>query len=125
MSYEGYEQVLCENGHLEVRDDSSPISMYEGEILEELCFCGAKRVFFNAVDQTNGEDWGYIDFEQFLITAANRCECPTCGNGHMVGHNIYKIPTKEEVEKARTYRDDYNGGRVRYCHNDELVGSEP
>ena len=47
MSYEGYEEYLCEQGHHLVYD------CYEMEPV--ICFhCGSKLTYWHPVDQTNG-----------------------------------------------------------------------
>lgn len=64
MSFEGYVQAICANGHLFTYDVYDKTSCYE---------CGAKAVRENLVDTTNGADEGYIDedlMSAFLITSA-------------------------------------------------------
>lgn len=59
MSYEGYEQHICANGH---RYDGmwNPVAA-----LRDQCPCGAKSAWHNNVDQTRGEEYGYIPPEEF------------------------------------------------------------
>ena len=93
MSYEGYDQVLCEKGHL-----SSFDCFDEGWMFNPICHCGAKLVWYNPVNETNGsfeEDEngietdiridGYIELE--VLEKGKRCE--HCG---MTGEATYKIP---------------------------------
>jgi hypothetical protein len=93
MSYEGHEQVLCEKGHL-----SSFNCFDEGWMFNPICHCGAKLVWYNSVNETNGsfeEDEngietdiridGYIELE--ILEAGKKCE--HCG---MTGEATYKIP---------------------------------
>jgi len=105
MSYEGYYQCICENGHRFDYDVHN----------EENCECGAKTVFSNSVDQTNGYEEGYVsdeDWEKFRISSPD------------VTPPIYNIPTDEEIESLRTYiiesKLDSEDVRV-YCKNGKLV----
>ena len=53
MSFEGYEQVLCENGHLIHFDVME--TFCNDSIQDRVCsICGEKYVWFNVVDTTNG-----------------------------------------------------------------------
>lgn len=49
MSYEGYEEYLCENGHY------TTVQCYDFADCSN-CSCGAKFVCQHSVDQTNGYD---------------------------------------------------------------------
>ena len=51
MSYEGYSQYLCSNGHLRQYDCYADINMETDK-----CSCGAEFVFLHCVDQTNGDE---------------------------------------------------------------------
>ena len=112
MSYEGYEQIICRNGHLHSSD------CYEDMCYEDKAFgnddcppfgplwfcpdCGELAAWINCVDVTNGS-WetdeygdevridGYVEPE--VLQPAETCSCPQCGHTHMVGKPIYKIPT--------------------------------
>lgn len=106
MSYEGYEQCLCKNGHL------SSFDAYD-------CFdkdnmfcsnCGAPIVWSNMVDQTNGEECGYIDMEALKITDTVHSICETCKQSRFVSPSIYRIPTEEETNNSRTV--NYGDGVV-------------
>ena len=88
MSFEGYYQQICVNGHFTTRqlDD-----------LEDDCiYCYEEMVWENLVDLTNGSKDengnridGYIDLEE--STPAVWCEC-ICGNRHTHTHKTYKVP---------------------------------
>ena len=98
MSYEGFEQVLCANGHYEILDCHEDIEKY-------CCIkCNAKIVWTNSVDTTNCEHFGYIDMAKFIDSPI---EYTTCNLGHMhcIKEQIYRIPTKEEAKAARTFMD--------------------
>ena len=69
MSFEGYYQVLCEDGHDDTReyDYSGDLPAAEDTFCEEVG-CGKRIVFVNRVDQTNFGDSPSeveIDFESF------------------------------------------------------------
>jgi len=101
MSYEGYYQLICEQGHYWTEDCyGSP----EGQCK----VCGSKIAWSNSVNYTNGS-WdddgkridGYIELE--IDTPAEQCICPTCGHTHNTTVETYKIPEnkgwKQNVEE--------------------------
>lgn len=50
MSYQGYEQLICVNGHYSEAGD-----IYEFETTEKTCpHCTGAIIWFNIVDETNG-----------------------------------------------------------------------
>lgn len=51
MSYEGYEEFLCENGHY-----YTAACAFESESTAKCPHCKKKTKWWNAVDQTNGMD---------------------------------------------------------------------
>ncbi len=78
MSFEGYVQAICANGHLFTYNVYDKTSCLE---------CGAKAVRENLVDETNGRSEGVIDEEaldSFLRTPAT-----------------YVIPSEEEWEQIK------------------------
>lgn len=83
MSFEGYEQRLCANGHYESFD------VYAFMSSDDLCECRAPFVWFNIVDQTNGPDEGRIELE---VATPPRYET-SCGSQAMTARVTYKIPT--------------------------------
>lgn len=106
MSYEGYEQVLCKNGHLGSAD------AYFGHHDWQCPDCGTPDIAWsNSVDDTNGERFGYIHMEQFLIRPA-RFTWRFRWNGSVKGFvreetdaEVYRIPGERETLTARTYED--------------------
>lgn len=100
MSYEGYTQNLCENGH---RFDGGD---WLHSSKEPLCpICKRKVVWINSVDQTNFEDVGFIpdeEWERFLHTPEETQVC-NLGHTHIVKHATYLVPTEEQVAHLRTY----------------------
>lgn len=89
MSFEGYYQKLCKNGHQWIEDCYIE---HESHLCPE---CGEETIWHNLVDQTNGSydnnnnriD-GYIELE-----IDERTNCPCCGN---ILETIYKVPGGEK-----------------------------
>lgn len=104
MSYEGYSQNLCANGHLYNTDCYSTSE-------ERICSepgCGSESVFSNEVDQTNGGDQGVInDWSSLQIEGAVHKKCGCCEHISLVSAARYRIPTQSEQEALRSYEDDY------------------
>lgn len=96
MSWEGYDQILCESGHLSHRD----ITPFEDPDLYDKwrCgFCGGVVAWTNQVDITNGshdEDGtridGYVELE--VVEPESTCVCDKCNMLHIAKHTRYKIP---------------------------------
>lgn len=82
MSYEGYTQVLCANGHYRQYD------AYEREWTEKPCHCGAAFVWSHEVDDTNCEG------EAVKMTLAREAEFQTCdlGHKHQTKERTYIVP---------------------------------
>jgi len=102
MSFEGYEQVLCENGHLIHFDVME--TFCNDSIQDRVCsICGEKYVWFNVVDTTNGSFEinpdtgkeeridGYIELD---VKESHKCTCEKCGNNHFSSEITYIIPKK-------------------------------
>ena len=100
MSYEGYEQVLCENGHYFTFDCYD----YWQEDKWVCPICGAKSAWSNMVDVTNGS-WDVETNERidgFInLQILDECKCEHCGS---ILEKRYKIPTDEEMKKAKPWR---------------------
>ncbi len=85
MSFEGHFQLLCEDGHYstcDCTDDETQVPCY---------ICGKKMVWFNIVDNTNGDDDCMLDMNKFLFKPETREIC-NLGYEHIIEHNVYKIP---------------------------------
>ncbi|KKM89344.1 hypothetical protein LCGC14_1249630 [marine sediment metagenome] len=103
MSFEGYTQYLCSNGHASTKDAYDD---YFNEYDFKCPCCDGKEAWSNTVCTTNGsfeyDDQdneiridGYVDLE--VLTPAPSCVCKECGNTHMTGPVIYKIPENRDV----------------------------
>lgn len=91
MSFEGFHQRLCKNGHLNTQDAMT--AMYCGD--DEKCsICGEKFVWENLVDVTNGsfdEEGNRIDgYVELEIKKETKCK--ECGHTLEI---IYKVPKKK------------------------------
>lgn len=91
MSFEGYFQQICKNGHYHVYD------AYDNE--EEKCpDCGSEWAWSNMVDTTNGthnEFGGRIDNykEPILIKEAVYKKCDHCGSHiKLLEERVYAPP---------------------------------
>lgn len=96
MSYEGYVQALCVNGHYSTYDCYDFCSSHR-------CFvCTAPLAWVNDVDQTNCEDEGYLDMAAFLIAPAEVQQC-NLGHSHEVAPAIYSVE-KAALQGGRRYQ---------------------
>jgi hypothetical protein len=112
MSYEGFDQVLCKNGHYH-EIDSHEFKFYSKDNNDDawgdlfVCECGELAVWWNSVDQTNACD-RLCDFTEdekddcreigcrFIVLEeipTKRTLCPTCGHCIDMEMPKYKIPT--------------------------------
>jgi len=87
MSFEGYYQRLCSNGHLSGEDvyDASNERLWRCHI------CKESLAWWNLVDQTNEPDEGKIELEE--KTPVRACQCH-CGHVHVAVAKTYHIPEK-------------------------------
>lgn len=123
MSFEGYYQILCKNGHY----DTCDVYIFDwAETCWECSICKEKVGWMNTVDLTNGsyDDEGRrIDgcVELEVKEQPKECECPTCGNTHSTGPTVYEVPAKparveEDEEEHRDICYDYD------TEDDEVLG---
>lgn len=113
MSYEGYVQCLCKNGHLYTVD-----AWEEDDVCPS---CKAPRAWSNGVDQTNGDEDGHIDMKHFLVKEAVVETC-NMGHGHITSEAVYRVPSKDEVDKVATYRD-WRTNKTTYIASGKPVDS--
>jgi transcription elongation factor Elf1 len=91
MSFEGYYQVICKNGH------HSTEELDFNERLWKCPFCNEGFAWTHIVDLTNGS-WdnknnridGYKKLK--IKKSAKFCTCKDCGNKHIIEQEIYIIP---------------------------------
>ena len=106
MSYEGYEQVLCENGHY-FTFDCYTWDFYGGLCDDWKCpTCGAPIGWCNSVDTTNegyvNDDgsvepaYGYVE-----VKLKKQSKCEHCGS---ILEQVYDIEAaKEDTKKVREW----------------------
>ncbi len=113
MSYEGYTQVLCKNGHYDTYDCYAYAEYecgFEDSDVWHCPICGEYGEFYNSVDQTNCDDVGYIIMEDLLLKESKKEQC-NLGHYHVVEAATYRIPTEQEKYALQTYIVD--GKRVQ------------
>jgi len=110
MSFSGFYQILCENGHL---SECDAIDFFSSLDSFQCPVCKGKLAHSNIVNQTNccvGKEncpfseeeriscnqigIGYMVFE--VIKPAAEETCKECGHTKIVKHTVYKIPEKGE-----------------------------
>ena len=96
MSYEGYSQFWCKNGHYWTVDcNELPNLQYEEDKKQKCPICNEEEVFENMVNITNGsfdDDGTRIDnFIEPEIIKEEKLICK-CGNEHICGCSTYKVP---------------------------------
>ena len=84
MSYEGYEQKICKNGHYWTEDAIE--FMWDDEVRE--CYkCGEKPIWENSVNLTNGsfdDEGNRIDgFIELKVKKETSGICSECGEKHI------------------------------------------
>lgn len=96
MSYEGFDQCICQNGHYFEHDcyDQNGVCPH----------CHTPSAWSNGVDDTNGDDVGFIPYdvlkEKFLLSATEGEKC-NLGHWHVSKEATYRIPTSEETAQLR------------------------
>jgi hypothetical protein len=100
MSYEGYEEALCKNGH----------RYFFGAFEENArCpYCGADCAWSNSVDTTNCNKDGKLSEKGWNYLLISLEEIQTCnlGHKHVTKEAVYRIPKHREMDSFRTYYDD-------------------
>jgi len=124
MSFEGYSQCWCEDGHCFV----SEAGMFADDSSFRCPHCKKPAVVVHTVDDTNCDSCGLIlaqDIKTFLIKEAVIEECPTCHAKKVTSPEVYRIPTEEEITKLEVYRrsDEHGDEYHRICDN-SLVSKE-
>lgn len=98
MSYEGYEQMLCENGHLRELERSFD------ELVDWFCDapwngdkCEAPLAASNSVDETNGEGYGYRKPIELTPAVTQVCDM---GHTHVVCEATYRLSVTRYYRKT-------------------------
>lgn len=102
MSYEGYEQVLCRNGHSRIYDahDTRFDGFFPARVMPEAgektwrCDnCGEMAGWVNSVDDTNCDAYGHVD-----LVEVHTAEVQTCnlGHQHVIKEATYSPPNNCE-----------------------------
>lgn len=93
MSYEGYKQYICKNGHYWTAD------IYDYDNQNECPICGEPPEWTNSVDDTNGshDDAGKrIDgYIKPRLRSIKKGKCNTCGKDHTC-EELYRIPRRKK-----------------------------
>lgn len=94
MSYEGYEQLICDKGHYYVAScwDEKP----------KCLDCGSAVIaWHNSVDDTNCDDWGIIPEEQIEALVIEPAVYETCNleHPHLISPAVYRIPREGELQR--------------------------
>lgn len=95
MSYEGFEQVLCKNGHLREFDCWNSVELFHAG---DLCpVCNEVYVYRHGVNETNWiiEDDPSTMRRSFMVNVPECRETCNLGHQHIVVEARYKIPEKE------------------------------
>lgn len=112
MSYQGYVEYLCPNGHRWSADCFA--------YAEKCPHCGEEKVWENNIDETNGEEHGFIsdeNWERFLISEMEIEICPCCYHEKVVAPERYRQPTEKELREVREWFD-YETETWRKCGED-------
>jgi hypothetical protein len=97
MSYEGYEQILCESGHL------TELECFWYDRKSFKCSCGKGVAWTHSVDETNQSASEYPlmcgVYPLEIIKEGERKYCEHCNSLLGYEENVYKIPTTEEMKE--------------------------
>jgi hypothetical protein len=89
MSYEGFEQVLCNKAHYhEFSCYDSPGKNWVCDCLIDGKACGAKVYLRNSVDETNGGGEGYRKPTELTPRISKNCDM---GHPHVISDPTYKL----------------------------------
>jgi len=103
MSWEGYQQNLCQNGHAYDVDDSYHHVGIDSSVASLCPFCKAPCTWWNLVDTTNGsfecDEFGneteeridgFVELKEKEPAVDHTC---SCGHVHQVKPAVYYIPS--------------------------------
>lgn len=117
MSYEGYVQAICANGHY----TSFPEPYDMGYEHLSCPTCKAKFGWTNSVSTTNCDSVGVIPPDVMKTFVKERTPSQVCNLGHThEGETLYRIPSEEETRNAQHYWDG-----EKYTPIPDLYANEP
>lgn len=120
MSYEGYEQHVCQNGH---RFDTWCSFMFDDDEHEKCPDCGANSVYINAVDDTNCDQCGHIEDWSSLLLTATEVQVCNLGHTHVTKNATYKVPSDEEAAALRALCRAPDPTPCKGCGNESCDGT--
>lgn len=108
MSYEGYVQVFCVNGHIYEEDRHDPDGS-TGKPNKVCVYCAGDIYHVNMVDDTNCDEGGKIDVKSLEEKPEiRRVTEEVRESRHFTfteyAPEVYKVLTKEELRKLRTWK---------------------
>jgi hypothetical protein len=110
MAYDGYDQLLCANGHSSNVDaHNSPVGQFGDR--EATCRCKALFVWYNAVDQTNDSgDEDVVELVEKTPAQYKNHECKCCDKvfPELIAEATYHIPT----DKGHMINKETSNGKV-------------
>ena len=109
MSYEGYEEHICKNGHYFTSDP------FYFDDVPNCPYCKVPAAWTNSVDQTNYYSQGEIGEEvlaKHFLVEPEVVETCNLGYMHTIKQAVYRIPTHEEVQPLRKYYDEETGKEI-------------
>jgi hypothetical protein len=96
MSYEGYTQFLCPDGHYWTECETYGNDPEGGFTCP---VCERKPSWSNSVDDTNCDRYGHIEMVELTPSAMHTC---SCGNNHIAVYATYK-PSMTREEWIKEY----------------------
>jgi hypothetical protein len=111
MSYEGYTDHLCENGHH---------WQIDAQAHYVICpYCSKDSVWQNEVDETNCDSVGIIMAEGWKSLCISEKKIETCGHcnhSRTMEPARYRIPSEEELKKLRHLRLVGDNGKSKFMN---------
>ena len=100
MSYEGYEEFICETGHYFTEDCYAPNP-------RKCIFCDSKIEWCNSVDQTNGidEDIPQTMPAEIIYTIGDEWKVDKYGNKYVVDRMSFK-PAENSRWRKYIYHEE-------------------
>lgn len=104
MSFEGYYQLLCENGH------ETQASVWDTDAETSCATCGGKIIYHNLVDCTNESNEGIVEFVEVLPSERTIETLPDGRIKRTFITGKYKLPDNiqpNEFPKVNDYNGEY------------------